>query len=505
MGKKIIITLFIIFWAVPILAEMVADTAWVRRYNGPGNSGDAARAMSADDSNHVYVTGESGYDYTTVKYNQNGDTVWVRSYSGQQNSWEGARAIAIDDSNFIYVTGASQSDYATIKYYPNGDTVWVRRLEGTWHMWDEVRAIIVDNLYNVYITGSLGGGNPTFSDYVTIKYYSHGDTAWIRRYSTPGIFSDIACDLVVDHFYNVYVTGYSFDDSDTLWDCVTIKYDSSGNQLWLKRYDGLGHGHDFAYNIAIDSADNVYIAGETFGRGSWGDYLTIKYRPNGDTAWVRTYNGPNNSYDRVLGMALDSSGHIYVTGYSARTSVDADYATIKYDSSGNELWVRRYNGPGNMDDIAFSIATDRSANVYITGCSYSNVPNLDYATIKYDSAGNELWVRKYNGPGNGIDEAHALVVDDFNNIYVTGWSYGSGTDMDYATLKYSEAMRGDTDRDGVIDLDDVVYLINYLYMNGYAPEPMEAGNTNCDGVVDVEDIVYLINYVLKGGPEPSCL
>jgi hypothetical protein len=203
-------------------------------------------------------------------------------------------------------------------------------------------------------------------------------------------------------------------------------------------------------------------------------------------------------------MALDSSGHIYVTGYSGSTSEDEDYATIKYDSSGNELWVRRYNGPGNMNDIAFSIATDRSENVYITGCSYSNVPNLDYTTIKYDSVGNELWVRKYNGPGNGIDEAHALAVDDFNNIYVTGWSYGSGTDLDYATLKYSEALRGDTDRDGVIDLDDVVYLINYLYMHGYAPEPVEAGNTNCDGVVDVGDIIYLINYVLKGGPEPSC-
>lgn len=63
---------------------------------------------------------------------------------------------------------------------------------------------------------------------------------------------------------------------------------------------------------------------------------------------------------------------------------------------------------------------------------------------------------------------------------------------------------GDCNGDGVIDVGDVVYLINYLYKNGPAPIPLMAGDVTCDGVVDVGDVVYLINYLYKGGPAPSC-
>jgi len=63
---------------------------------------------------------------------------------------------------------------------------------------------------------------------------------------------------------------------------------------------------------------------------------------------------------------------------------------------------------------------------------------------------------------------------------------------------------GDTNGDGVINSADVVYLINYLFKGGPAPEPLEAGDCNCDGVVNSADVVYLINYLFKGGPPPGC-
>jgi len=64
--------------------------------------------------------------------------------------------------------------------------------------------------------------------------------------------------------------------------------------------------------------------------------------------------------------------------------------------------------------------------------------------------------------------------------------------------------RGDCNGDGIIDLGDVVHLINYLYKDGPAPDPLETGDVNCDEVVDLGDVVYLINYLFKGGPPPSC-
>jgi hypothetical protein len=61
---------------------------------------------------------------------------------------------------------------------------------------------------------------------------------------------------------------------------------------------------------------------------------------------------------------------------------------------------------------------------------------------------------------------------------------------------------GDVNHDGQVDVGDVVFLINYLFRNSIAPEPIESGDVNGDCLVDVGDVVYLINYLFKNGPEP---
>jgi hypothetical protein len=63
-------------------------------------------------------------------------------------------------------------------------------------------------------------------------------------------------------------------------------------------------------------------------------------------------------------------------------------------------------------------------------------------------------------------------------------------------------IQGDVNGDGVINIVDVVYLINYLFIHGPAPQPLVAGDVNCNGVIDVVDVVYLINYLFIDGPPP---
>jgi hypothetical protein len=63
---------------------------------------------------------------------------------------------------------------------------------------------------------------------------------------------------------------------------------------------------------------------------------------------------------------------------------------------------------------------------------------------------------------------------------------------------------GDANGDGVINSADVVYLINYLFKGGPAPNPLWVGDANCDGTINSADVVYLINYLFKGGPSPGC-
>src|SRR6266581_4197120 len=141
--------------------------------------------------------------------------------------------------------------------------------------------------------------------------------------------------------------------------------------------------------------------------------------------WTNRYNGPANNDDFAAAIAVDTSGNVFVTGWSWSGTggvIDSDYATVAYSNAGVPLWTNRYNGPGNSDDRAYAIAVDGSGNVFVTGRSLDSASNYDYATIKYSGAGLPLWTNRYNGTGNLEDEAAAIAVDSSGNVFVTGSS-----------------------------------------------------------------------------------
>ena len=119
--------------------------------------------------------------------------------------------------------------------------------------------------------------------------------------------------------------------------------------------------------------------------------------------------------------------NLYVTGSSEAVSASTDYATIKYDSNGSQIWTARYNGPGNSFDDARTIKVDSTGNVYVAGGSTGANGFLDYATIKYSASGSQLWVARYDRPGSGDDDAKGLAVDSSGNAYVTGHSLSAAT------------------------------------------------------------------------------
>lgn len=501
------------------------DTAWVRTYNGPGNHDDVPAALVVDGLDNVYVTGhswstETGADHATVKYDSDGSELWVQRYAGP--SWmDAATAIALDSSGAVCVTGWSYGpgeydDLTTIKYHPDGDTMWVRRHNGGTKGWDRASDTAIDEDGNLHVTGvSYGCG--TDADIVVIKYHPDGDTAWARLYDSPGDGYDSACAVVVDGSGKVCVTGiathgahfdfitmkyhsngelawtrrYAYDwwtqpygltvdDSGCVYvtggskswssneDYATIKYHPNGDTAWIRRYDALNF-NDRAEAIAVDSSGNVYVTGGSGDDGGT-DYATIKYYPNGDTAWVRRFDGTGNWNDRARAITVDDSGSVYVTGpggtikYDAHGNqlwtgffggidialdvtahvyvtgtIDDDYVTVGYHPDGDTAWLRTYDGPGNARDSACAIDVDGSGNVYVTGETQSDGIEKDYATVKYDSLGNEVWVRMYDGPISESDAARAIAIDDSGYVYVTGTSYDGGAYKDFVTIKYIQS------------------------------------------------------------------
>ncbi|OLE12922.1 MAG: hypothetical protein AUG52_02310 [Verrucomicrobia bacterium 13_1_20CM_3_54_17] len=370
---------------------------------------------------------------------------WVARYNGGYGP-DVADAIAVDGSGNVYVTGSSIGpgtcnlacvDYATIKYDPSGTQQWAARYNGPASDSDQASAIAVDASGNVYVTGSSIGTTWPDYDYATIKYDSSGQQQWVARYSGPGNDLDFGNAIAVDPSGNVYVTGASFG-SGTGFDYATVKYDSSGQQQWVARYNGPGNADDEAYGIAVDASGNVYVTG--FSDNSGFDYATIKYDSSGQQQWVGRYNGPANDDDEARAITIDGSGNVYVTGYSVGSGTQEDYATIKYNASGTEEWVARYNGQANFNDDAAAIAVDASGNVYVAGWSVGSGSGYDYATVKYDSSGAEQWIARYDGAASVDDQSYAIAVDDSGDVCVTGYStVDAKTGLtDYTTIKYSQ-------------------------------------------------------------------
>jgi hypothetical protein len=255
----------------------------------------------------------------------------------------------------------------------------------------------------------------------------------VRRYDGPGNTADRPYALAIDKAGNVYVTGESGEGSANSSDFITVKYSPSGTLRWVARYDNL---YDYATAIAVDTSGNVYVTGHSVRLGTAYDYTTVKYDSSGIEQWVRRHNGILNSDDLPLAIAVDDSGNVYVTGEEGGIGF-TDYATVKYNSNGVLQWKAGYNGPGNAVDRAFAIAVDKTGNVYVTGESRNQDSDDDFATIKYNSFGEEQWVIRYEGMNSSYDGAKALALDSAGNVYVTGESSFTGGRL-YTTVKYSQ-------------------------------------------------------------------
>jgi len=129
--------------------------------------------------------------------------------------------------------------------------------------------------------------------------------------------------------------------------------------------------------------------------------------------WEARYASPTPYSDIPYAMTVDAAGHVYVTGTAATAGAN-DWATIKYNSAGVQEWLRTQNGGGS--DNAVAITMDEAGNVYVTG---SSAGQLYYQTAKYSADGDQLWVQHFTTIGEG-DAATAITVDLEGNVYVTG-------------------------------------------------------------------------------------
>jgi hypothetical protein len=399
----------------------------------------------------------------------------------------------------IYVVGATLNgsgnyDMLVAKYSQGGALIWEQQYNGTANFHDVATAVFVDASNNVYITGEVVN-DVTYhtSDVITIKYNSSGTQQWATTYNGTGNANDAGSDLTVDASGNVYVSGSSYNAAGTPnKDMIALKYNSSGAQQWVGRYDGASHLDDAATRIAInsttvtitgavqtgtttyqygviayaiatgvqtsatittggtsgianvtdvvkDASGNIYIAGSQTITGHGLDYCVVKISAAMAIAWTVNYNGAASLDDEANGIRVDASGNVFVTGYSKTTSAGKDYVTLKYNSAGTLQWTQTYNDALNGDDEASAMAIDASGNIYVTGDAKTDALNSqNYYTIKYNTSGTQQWAIATDGDAHLDDKATDIAVDTTGLIVVTGQSALTSTTAQYLTVRYIE-------------------------------------------------------------------
>ncbi|TFG25152.1 MAG: hypothetical protein EU529_01840 [Promethearchaeota archaeon] len=276
--------------------------------------------------------------------------------------------------------------------------------------------IVIDASDNVYIMGGAFDPNNNQFPIAIVKYNSNGEYQWNTTwYRLDGEVSGV--DIAIDGSGNLYVTGTFFNSTSWNNELLIVKFNSEGIYQWdvLWKTDM----HDIGYGIALDSNNNIYVAGEIAPLFAWesGKNLTVvKFDASGNYLWNYTI-GSSDDHEGGYGICIDDADDIYVCGYT-ETYADDDFIIIKLDSLGNQIWNATWGG--GWWDYAYSIDIDSNLNVFVSGRLNDAGPPPELCLVKFNSTGHYKW--NYTYDTNGIKvEYTGVAVDSFDDIYLSGY------------------------------------------------------------------------------------
>lgn len=281
--------------------------------------------------------------------------------------------------------------------------------------------IAEDNLGNIYTAGHSRGINTGNSDIALIKYNQSGVQEWIKRYNGPENNSDAPYQIAVDNNNDIYVAGHSSGYP------LLIKYKGDGTELFVLK---LPNGGAFR-NIKIDNVGNIYVSGYHVD-----SIILFKFAPAGTLLWRKNYRypGSQNLIGNNMGeLEISDNSNIYLYGRTFVSGSNGDALLIKTDNQGNLLWQKAYNSIYNQLDYFTSVAVSHDNFIYAVGNLADSQSINRGLIIKYDMAGNILWTsikREYSIYEAGLDK--------INNLYVSAYIYKSSTERGAGIIKYNK-------------------------------------------------------------------
>ncbi len=400
-------------------------------------------------------------DIFVVKYDPAGNVIWAKSYGGTDGDL--GNGITVDASGNVYITGwytsanltmgshtvtntsTGNSEIFIAKINSAGTTQWLKSVGGTTN--ERGYGITCDASGNVFVTGGFGSPSVNFGsgsltnsgtstqDFFIAKYDAAGTSLWAK--SAGGTSSEMGYSAACDSLGNVYVTGVFSSASVNFGsgavsnaatgtqDIFVVKYNGSGTAAWAARAGG--SQDDFGNAIAVKGT-GVYVTGGfnstsllfgsttlTNAMAGTSDIFVARYDLSGASVWARKSGGADSEAGN--GIAADSAGNIYLTGYFISSSISFGSITINDFSVGyRDLYVASYNNAGTplwatavgstYDETSNAISVGASsAHVYIGGTFNSGVVSFGAHNV-LKGCGDDVFVAKLQGPLVGINEVY---------------------------------------------------------------------------------------------------
>lgn len=335
--------------------------------------------------------------------------------------------LAMSPSEDLYMVcdAVYTGESTVVKFDNNGNLIWDALIEG------EFRSIALDSSNNVYIAGAIPHEYTSGEDMILAKFSSSGVFQWSKKYSVRDY--DIAYAVTVDSSNNVYIGGESYVIGD--WvnkDALLVKYSSSGNCLWERFLDL--RDEDYIRGLTTDSSNNVYLTGHHRLYSTPDDVFIAKYSSSGAFEWSENWG---SAYDEeAYDIALDSANNIYITGLEYDPTTQEDLLLLKFNSAGDLQWSQTWAG-GSLDR-GYSIDLSSDGDIFIGGVTYEQSAGLfDILLSVYNSAGTMKWWGRWGGSNH--DTGRGIAVTSSKNVYIAG-DYGiDAFTEEFCLLKYNPA------------------------------------------------------------------
>lgn len=374
--------------------------------------------------------------------------------------------LTIDDSGSVYVTGTSTIDTLgnTVAFYnkygPDGRLLWNKADSlgitiGTAILWDSIQQRIYGSGANITSFGGVGLSGEYVLNMIRSNAKILGEFLW----PDPGVTKRLphyasANNICEDKGGKVYVTG---EISGYLSSAVlhhkmltTMKIDgtdSANGIKWMNSYDSTNLLEETGQFIVLDPHKNVIVAGI---RGDSSKYkenfslLCVKYDSSGNIKWRRKFINEDTFYlTEASGLVVSNSGSAYMSGNIPNKNAQSmDGIILKYTNAGKLAWTKRVSSfmLHTQDAACNGLALDKNGNILAIG--FIDNDSGEYATlVKLDSNGQQIWIDTLQDPYNGtsITQGIAMTQDDTGNIYITGTRGDNQTFLDIFTVRYNSA------------------------------------------------------------------